>query len=70
MKLTPAIKGQLTKAVKRGAEDMHSKVTIENCIDFAFGDKKTIRQRVIDVFTKLMPREQAKHAAKRYLASL
>lgn len=70
MKLTPAIKGQLTKAIKQGTADMHSEVTIDSCLDFAFGDKKTIRQRVIDVFNKYMPREQAKHAARKYLTTV
>lgn len=69
MTLTPAIKGQLTKAIKQGQSDMASNVTLENCLDFAFGEKKTIRQRVIDVFAKHMPREQAKHAARAHLAT-
>lgn len=70
MKITPAIKGQLTKAINLGNADMKSEVTINNCIDFTFGDKKTPTQRVIDVFNRHMPREQAKHTARKYLASL
>lgn len=70
MKLTPAMKGLLTKAIKQGKQDSESDVTLENCLDFAFGNKKTVRQRVIDVFAKHMPREQAKHAARKYLAQI
>lgn len=70
MKLTPAIKGQLTKAVSQGNKDTTSEVTINSCLDFAFGQKKTVKQRITDVFNKHMPREQAKHAAKKYLATV
>lgn len=70
MQITPAIKGQLTKAIKQGEEDSTSEVTIDSCLDFAFGKKKTVRQRVIDVFAKHMPREQAKHSARKYLAKV
>lgn len=70
MTLTPAIKGQLTKAIKQGQQDSNSDVTLDNCLDFAFGNKKTVKQRCIDVFTKHMPREQAKHAACKYLATV
>jgi hypothetical protein len=69
MQLTPAIKGQLTKAIKQGKLDVSSDVNIDNCLDFAFGSKKTVMQRVINVFAKHMPREQAKHQARKYLAA-
>ena len=50
MKLTPAIKGQLTKAVKANN-----------------GRQWTFLQ-VWSIFLKVMPREQAKHATRKYLA--
>jgi hypothetical protein len=47
MKLTPALKGQLTKAIKANGKT-HS----------------TVRS----FFMKFMPKEQAKHATRKYLA--
>lgn len=57
MKLTPAIKGRLTRAVN---------ITNKN-----FGESP-LRERgvyyaVAAEFEKFMPHEQAKHAAKKYL---
>lgn len=53
MKLTPAIKGQLTKARK----------LIGN-------DRQALTSMVRSIFGHYMPYEQAKHAAKKYLASV
>jgi hypothetical protein len=55
-KLTPAVKGQLTKAVKASKNDQEIYGR-----SFLYGN---VRQ----VFERIMPREQAKHAARQYLA--
>lgn len=52
MQLTPAIKGQLTKAAKRAQ---------------AHGDVLVLFRDVRRVYEHIMPREQAKHAARKYL---
>jgi hypothetical protein len=54
MKLTPAIKGQLTKARGKGTINAPA----------------TQFRNVRSIFTKLMPAEQAKHATRRYLENL
>lgn len=55
MQLTPAIKGQLTKALKQA------------------NDKSTGNQIVFgtvrNILARQMPKEQAKHAARKYLAT-
>lgn len=53
MTLTPAIKGQLTKAIKADNTS-------------CFAGKIPV---VTNIFAKHMPREQAKHAARAYLAT-
>jgi hypothetical protein len=58
--LTPAIKGQLTKAANIDA--VHNHGQHGSRYGFAFN-------RVRTVFERIMPREQAKHAARRYLAA-
>ena len=67
MNLTPAIKGQLTKATT-----YKSKNTLDaleaHAIETEFLRTRTTRVRAI--FTKLMPKEQAKHATRKYLAQL
>jgi len=54
MTLTPAIKAQLTKAVKRTEVGT-----------VAAGRKF---RAIAKVFEKIMPREQAKHATRKYFA--
>ena len=61
MTLTPAIKGQLTKATKIDA--VHSQGEHGSRYGFRFN-------RVRAVFEKIMPREQAKHQARKYLVTL
>jgi hypothetical protein len=62
MKLTPAIKGQLTKAMQAAHKEWSTVEYIDNRrLD---GFKALYARRI---FAKHMPREQAKHAAKRYL---
>lgn len=68
MLITPAIKGQITKAINAYRANM-ADVTIETCINFAAGAPRSKRQAVASVFDRYMPREQAKHATKRYLAA-
>ena len=58
MKLTPAIKGQLTKAVK---QVNNSPVTDKEFCLFNL---------VRDIFMKHMPAEQAKHATRKYLVTV
>lgn len=67
-KMTPAIKGQLTKAIKAYETNM-AEVTVESCIEFAFGAPRSKRQAAISVFERHMPHQQAKHAARKYLAA-
>jgi hypothetical protein len=50
--LTPAIKGQLTKAYK------------------AYGPHPDLYGAVRRIFERVMPREQAKHATRKYLAEV
>jgi len=57
MQLTPAIKGQLTKAVKQW------KSSPAQYGDVAFSN-------IRHIFQKAMPPEQAKHAARKYLTTL
>jgi len=53
MKLTPAIKGKLTKARKTyGA------------------DRRALTRQVRSIFMTLMPFQQAKHATRKFMASL
>ncbi len=52
MHLTPATKGQLTKAVK------------------TYGPHPGLFGKVREIFNKVMPREQAKHAARKFCAKL
>lgn len=52
MIVTPAIKGQLTKAYKQ------------------FGPHPDLFGAVKAIFARHMPREQAKHAARKYCADL
>lgn len=59
--LTPAIKGQLTKAVN--IDSTFSYAAHSSRVGYRFA-------RVRVVFERHMPREQAKHAAKRYLRTL
>lgn len=73
MTITPAIKGQLTKAIKAQAKfaEQNGEVTIETCLNYAerpemFNAFTAVRA----VFIKHMPREQAKHATRKYLATL
>jgi hypothetical protein len=61
MQLTPAIKGQLTKAVK--IDQVHSHGMHGSRYGFCFN-------RVVAVFQRMLPREQAKHAARKYLAAV
>lgn len=57
MLITPAIKGQITKAIKNAqVSDMTNQ-------------PQHIFARVRSVFAKYMPNEQAKHATKKYLAA-
>lgn len=56
MTITPAIKGQITKAIK----------SIPTTHGGSYAKVTAIRP----IFAKHMPREQAKHAAKRYLSAL
>jgi hypothetical protein len=59
MKMTPAVKGQLTKALK----STHA----PQAGNLAYGARfNAIRP----IFAKHMPAEQAKHAARKYLASI
>lgn len=53
--LTPAIKGQLTKATK-----------LKSSGNWTNGNG-TFYSAVRGIFAKIMPREQAKHAAKKYV---
>lgn len=53
--MTPAIRGQLTRAVNRSE------------VGFDTNQKHAMRREVASVFAKHMPREQAKHMARRYL---
>lgn len=64
MTITPAIKGQLTKAVKA-----HNPGNTFN-IDQAVYQIRARFNVVRDIFAKHLPREQAKHAARKYLASI
>ena len=52
MKLTPTIKGQLTKAYKQ------------------YGPHPDLFGAVRKIFGKVMPAEQAKHAARKYCSEL
>lgn len=62
MTLTPAIKGQLTKAVKAATETVAGYTPSDKAARFlAF-------KNVCAVFARHMPREQAKHATRKYLA--
>jgi len=63
MQLTPTIKGQLTKALNNAREMWNSCEYIDNPRPLLAFQKKEIAR----VFLKIMPREQAKHAARRYL---
>lgn len=69
MTLTPAIKGQITKAVKTYKKNM-AEVTIDSCLNFAFGAPRSERQAISSVFAKHMPRQQAKHATRKYLSTV
>jgi hypothetical protein len=61
MKLTPAIKGQITKAINTNAE-------IRNGGKLAFFEARAIALATpIIARSKHVPREQAKHAARKYL---
>jgi hypothetical protein len=59
MQMTPAIKGQLTKIMNFHSDVQHLS---------AFRQMRA--NAVRKVFTKLMPREQAKHAARKFLSKL
>ena len=67
MKLTPAIKGQLTKAVKAAIETMYFVPQDSNRTSQSFRDER-IHKDVYTIFAKHMPAEQAKHATRKYLA--
>lgn len=68
--ITPAIKGQITRAIKTYRANM-ADITVDTCLNFAFGAPRSIRQAVVSVLMDKcdMPREQAKHLARKYLAS-
>ena len=57
MTLTPAIKGQLTKAVKAANANTPQPAG-------------HLYRMVRLIFEKIMPREQAKHQARKYLATV
>lgn len=58
MTITPAIKGQLTKAMN-------------HTLSTSAYDRTAIRFTAMRlVFSKHMPRQQAKHAARKYLANV
>lgn len=60
MTITPAIKGQITKAIGEPltSDLMGNRRPVDNARRIAV---------ITRVFAKHMPREQAKHAAKRYI---
>lgn len=64
MTLTPAIKGQLTKAIKTTHAVDATGTTYNR------GGAPAVIAAIRPIFAKQMPREQAKHAARRYLASI
>jgi len=55
MQLTPAIKGQLTKASKAVS---------------VLRNGSNLYHNILSVFVKHMPREQAKHATRKYLSTI
>ena len=52
MTITPAIKGQLTKAAKEAV------------------GPRTLHIRVMNIYLRHMPREQAKHATRKFVAAM
>ena len=59
MQLTPAIKGQLTKAVNAA-----------NSAAYPNERRQFVFRGIRRVFQKVVPAEQAKHAARRYLTAI
>lgn len=68
MKLTPAIKGQLTKAIKNYAGSVPTGGFRTDWGNTEY--RKRLVSVIRSVFLKIMPREQAKHATRKYLATL
>lgn len=68
MQMTPAIKGQLTKALKAQAKfaQDNAEVTIDSCLEYAANPSMYSPFTAIrDVLKRHMPAEQAKHAARK-----
>lgn len=63
MTLTPAMKGQLTRITKQHVAISKMSPFYANQTQYRYG-------KVREIFTKIMPAEQAKHAARRYLSSV
>ena len=64
MQLTPAIKGQITKALQAESKNQpFIDEPIQKYQAYLFRRRLAVRR----VLERIMPREQAKHAARRYL---
>jgi len=59
MQLTPAIKGQLTKAINTASSAAYPNE-----------QRQFVLRGIRHVFQKVLPREQAKHAARKYLTAV
>jgi hypothetical protein len=64
MTMTPAIKGQITKAIKTTV------AVDDNGVHYNRGGAPAVVAVIRPIFAKHMPREQAKHAARKYLAAV
>ena len=64
MTITPAIKGQITKAIKS------THAIADNGVTYNRGGAPAVIAAIRPIFARHMPREQAKHAARKYLATI